>query len=686
MKKYYITIIVALFLSLGITAQIDRTKQPEPGPAPTINMGKPDVFELPNGLKVLVVENHKLPRVSGSLILDNGPIYEGDKIGLSSIAAGMMGNGTSNIPKDDFIEEIDFLGASLSIGSQSASFNTLSRYFPRILELMGKGIQDPLFTQEEFDKQQAQLIEGLKAGENSVEQVAGLVQDALSYGTDHPYGEFPTEASVNGVTIEDVKAFYNTWFKPNNAYLVIVGDVEFKNVKKLVKKHFGKWQAGPLPEQSMPEVKNPKQMEINFVDMPNAVQSNIAVINTVQLKMGHPDYFPTRLANYIFGGGSEGRLFLNLREDKGYTYGAYSSLGTNERTAARFQMSASVRNVVTDSAVVEFLKETVKFRDTEVTEEELRNAKAAYVGSFVMALEQPSTIANYALNIKTRKLPEDFYETYLKNINAVTVADVQRVAQKYFQPENARIVIVGKALDVLPNLEKLPYPISYFDKKANSTDKPELSKPIPEGVTVKTVIDNYLNAIGGMDKINEITSTYTLSETSIQGMEILMSSKSMTPNKFAVVVSGMGMVLSKTVFDGESGYTEVQGMRTDMDEATRKRSEENMAPFPELGFFDNPKLTLQKIEPVNGSDCYVVTMGDDTTIYYDVATGLKVKQVTVVEAAGQSIEQLFEFSDYQEVDGIKFPHKMTMAAGPQVMDFKVREVRINKDVSEADFE
>jgi predicted Zn-dependent peptidase len=687
MMKYKITTVIVLFLlSLGVTAQIDRSQQPKAGPAPKIKMGQPEYFELKNGLKVLVVENHKLPRVNFSLMLDNGPIFEGEKVGVSTILEGMMGNGTNSISKDAFNEEIDFLGASVFIGSQSAQFNTLSKYFPRILELTSAGIQNPLLTQEEFEKQQAQFIEGIKSGENSVDQVAGIVQDALTYGKNHPYGEFPTETIVQKITLADVKSFYNTYFKPNNGYLVIIGDVEFKKVKKLIKKHFEKWPMGELPDYVIPEVKNVEKTEINFVDLPNAVQSNIAVISTVNLKMGHPDYFPTRIANYIFGGGAEGRLFLNLREDKGYTYGAYSSLGTNERTVAKLNMTASVRNMVTDSAVVEFIKEIDKFRTAKVTDEELKNAKAAYVGNFVMALENPATVANYALNIKLKNLPEDFYETYLQKINAVTVADVQRMAQTYFNAKNSRIVIVGKALDVLPNLDKLPYKISYYDKEATATAKPELSRPIPDGVTIQTVVDNYLNAIGSKEKRDAVESTFILSEASIQGTEILMSSKSMAPNKFAVVVSGMGMVLSKTVFDGEKGYVEQQGMKTPMDEKTLSKSKENLNPFPEVGFPDNESIVLLKIEPINGTDCYVVTMGDDTTIYYEVASGLKVKQVTQVEVQGQQFEQVFEFSDYQEVEGLKFPFFMKMAAGPQIIDFKVKEVRLNKDVSESDFQ
>jgi predicted Zn-dependent peptidase len=210
----------------------------------------------------------------------------------------------------------------------------------------------------------------------------------------------------------------------------------------MVKENFSNWKKSELPEYKMPAVTNLDQTEIQFVDMANAVQSEISLVNTINLKQKDKDYFPVLVANKILGGGGEARLFLNLREDKGYTYGAYSRLGASRYGVSRFNASAKVRNAVADSAVVEFMKEIKRIRQEPVDPVTLKNAKAKYVGNFVMALERPQTIANYALNIKRNDLPEDFYANYLANINKVTAEDVQRIANKYFKIDNARIVIV----------------------------------------------------------------------------------------------------------------------------------------------------------------------------------------------------------------------------------------------------
>jgi predicted Zn-dependent peptidase len=449
MKTKISAFVVLFLMAMGVNAQIDRSKQPELGPAPKITLEVPGEFELKNGIQVLVVENHKLPRVSYSLRIDNKPITEGKKAGVSTILAAMLGNGTTNIPKDEFNDEIDFLGANLNFGSQGGFASSLSKYSDRIIELMADAAINPLLTKEEFEKEKEKLLENLKSQEKSVDAVAGRVGGALSYGVNHPRGEFTTEETVNNIEFSDVLAFYEKYFNPNNAYIVVVGDVEMGDVKKQLKKHFGKWKKSAGVEIALPEPKaNAQYTQINFVDMPNAVQSNISLTNNVDLKMKDEDYHSVLIANKILGGGFGSYLNMNLREEHGYTYGARSSVGTSRWNASRFTAGAAVRNAVTDSAVVETLKEINRIKTEPVEAEKLANAKAKYVGDFVLALERPQTIANYALNIKLNDLPKDFYTTYLEKINAVSKDDVTRVANKYFKTENARIVVVGKGARV----------------------------------------------------------------------------------------------------------------------------------------------------------------------------------------------------------------------------------------------
>jgi predicted Zn-dependent peptidase len=516
MKKS-IFLLSSLFLTIIMQAQI--IPQPKPGPAPSIKIGKPETFELKNGLKVMIVENHKLPRVSFSLTIDNAPYAEGDKKGVADMTSALMGSGTTKISKEAFNEEVDFLGANINLYSGGAYASSLSKYASRVLELMADGALNPNFTQEEFDKQKEKIIEGLKSDEKSVPAVAQRVNGVLTFGKNHPAGEYLSEATLNNVTLADAKANYNTYFVPSNAYLVIVGDVKFKETKKMVEKLFGSWKKATAPAVSYSDPKDVQYTQINFVDMPNAVQSEVAVINVTNLKMTDPDYFAAIVANQIFGGDFNSYINMNLREAHGWTYGARSSI-SGDKYVSSFEASTQVRNAVTDSTVVEIFKEYNKIRKEKVTEEMLNNVKAGYIGRFVMQIEKPQTIASYALRTQTQGLPADFYENYIKNISAVTADDVQRVANKYFLADNSRILIVGKGADVLPSLEKLKIPIFYFDKYGNPVEKPVAKKEIPAGVNAKTVFEAYIKAVGGEKALSAVKTIAVTGSGTAQGMTI----------------------------------------------------------------------------------------------------------------------------------------------------------------------
>ena len=695
MKTKIFTLITLLLVSVGVNAQIDRSKQPKPGPAPKISLEVPGEFELPNGLKVLVVENHKLPRVSFSLTIDNKPMLEGDISGVSGLLGSMLGNGTTTIPKDEFNEEIDFLGANMSFGSGRGFASSLSKYSERIMELMADAIINPLLTEEEFQKEKDKAIEGIKSNKKSVDAVAGRVGSALAYGTHHPYGEFVTEESVGKVTLDNVNAFYQKYVRPSTAYLVIVGDVDFMTIERQVRKYFGTWENNMDIVTSVPEaMPNVNYAQINFVDMPNAVQSNISLTNNVDLKMNDVDYHAVLIANKILGGGFNSYLNMNLREEHGYTYGARSSVGA-DKYVSRFRAGASVRNAVTDSAVVQTLKEIKRIKTEPVTPEALANAKAKYVGDFVLALENPQTIARYALNIELNDLPKDFYTTYLQKINAVTAEDVNRVANTYFKIENARIIVVGKGSEVLENLEKVTFegkkvPVKYYDPYAKEVEKPVFSKPLPEGLTAENVIQKYIKAIGGEDNLKKVNSTLINAEVTIPGAPFKPQAiiKQMSPNKFSMelVAEGMG-TLMKQNFDGENGYMEQQGRKIPMDDADLTSRKSTKGLFEEV-FMDSSTLQLESKTTIDGTDVYKINVTKDgkaSSRYYDVENGYLVRTDETREAEGQSVNTVTDYSNYTNVNGVMMPYTMKVTTGPQSFIFETTEVKINEGVTAEDF-
>lgn len=678
MKK---TIIVfsSLFLTLIMQAQ-DRP-MPTPGPSPTINIKKPQTFSLPNGLKVMVVENHKLPRVAYNLTIDTSPYAEGAKKGVSELTGSIMGSGSKKVSKDKFNEEVDFLGADINFSIRGASASGLSKYSNRILELMAEGALYTEFSQVELDKSKAKFVEGLKSQEKSVPVVSGRVTDVLAFGKSHPYGEYVTEETLSNVSLEDVKKFYSEYFVPGNAYLIIVGDVKFKDTKKMVEKLFGSWRKAIAPNQSYADPLNVQYTQINLVDMPNAVQSEIGLVNTVKLEMNSKDYFAVLVANQVLGGDFNSYLNMNLREANGWTYGARSAIG-GSRYVSKFRSSSQVRNAVTDSAVVEFVKELKRIRTDKVDPETLKSVKAGYIGRFVMQIEKPQTVARYALNIETEKLPADFYENYIKNINAVTAEDVMRVANKYFLADNTRIIVVGKASEISAGLEKLNIPMFYFDKYGNAIDKPISKKEVPAGVTPKTVLDNYIKAVGGEKALKAVKSLKMKASGVVQGTALEMIISTTSSNKQLVEMKAMGMTMSKQVINDKGGYVEQQGQRKDLsaDEFAEKKASTSV--FEELTLASkSPKL--EGIETMDGKDVYVLSSGK-TTRYYDVASGVKVAESQVLEQAGQKMTQTTYFSDYKKVKDIMVPYKMVMNVGIDI-ELTVSDVAINEGVTDADF-
>ncbi len=680
-----ISLFVASLFAVGVQAQVNRSVQPQSGPAPKINLEKPASFNLRNGLEVMVVENHTLPKVTAQMIIDNKPHSEA-KPGTSALLSMMLGNGTEKIGKDAYNEEIDFLGASVDFGAESVRANSLSKYFPRVMELMADGALHPKFSQEEFDAQKNKLIEGLKFDDKSVASIASRLSGVLAYGANHPYGEFATPESVQKITLQDIKTFYQNYFVPENAYLVVVGDISQREVEKLVKDNFKSWKSATPPSANLPAVQPAQYTQVDFVDMPNAVQSEIRVQNTVDLKMSDEDYFPVLIADQILGGNFSSYLNMNLREKHGFTYGARSSVGT-DKYASRFSASTSVRNAVTDSAVVETLKEIKRIRTEKVSTTDLNLAKNKYAGNFVLQLERPETIARFALNIKTKDLNDDFYLNYLKNIQAVTAEDVMRVANKYFKTDNLQVVVAGKGSEILEGLENIQFngktvPVFYYDKMGNNVEKPIFEKPIPTGVTAKTVFADYIEAIGGEKSVKGIKSIYVIGETEMQGMHINIIQKQ-TNTQSLKDVSMNGNSLSKDVFNGESGYRMGQGQKVayTADEVADKKDDGGI--FPELNLTG---ATLEKVGKFDGKDAYVIKMDDSTTAYYDTITGLKIGSTTVKEARGQTMSQTNSLEDYQEVGGVKFPFSRSTSFGPQKMEMTVTEVKINEGVSDADFE
>lgn len=689
-KHIFSVLICSSLMVPAISQSVDRTKAPKPQPAPVIKINDPQAFNLPNGIQVLVVENHKAPKVTVSYTIDRTPVLEGNKAGLMNILGAMMNEGTTSKPKAAFDEEVDLIGASVDVTATGGSANALTKYIDKAVALMSDALRHPSFPAESLEKLRQQSIQGLKSNEKNASAISGRVVNALNFGVSHPYGEFETEETFKSITLDDVKNAYSKYITSDRGYLVFVGDINAAQAKSIATKYFADWKGNKLQLNNPPIAGNQAASEIDVVDVPNAVQTVIKVTQPINFRLNSPDYFSVLLANEILGGGADARLFNNLREKHGFTYGAYSTSGNDRFGSGLFTASASVRNAVADSAVQEFMKELKAIRSEKVTPEELQNVKNYLSGRFALNFENPATVARFALNIAIEKLPKDFYRTYLQKINALTADDIQKAAQKYI-PLNPRIIMTGKASDFSTKLSGLGYPVNYFDSYAKPVSaSANESKKVDAKVNAATIIKKYIDAIGGEATLKTINSINIDFDASVQGMSLTGNVKKMNPDKELTTVSLNGNTVVKNVFDGTKGYIEMQGQKKDMEAREISNKKEMGGIFRQLKYSQpDYKLSVDGIEKINGEDAYklIVTSasGKKNTEYYDVKSGLLKKvESTEITAAGET-PTVLEYKDYKKFGSILFPSTWVNQAGSQTVDITVKDIKINEAVAAADF-
>lgn len=676
-------------LSGAAYGQVDRTKAPEPGKARVIEIGDYQTFTLKNGLQVFVVENHKLPRVQFSLQLRHEAVYEGEKSGYIGMAGELLGTGTTNRSKAVLDEQIDFIGASLNTSAKGIYASSLTKHMPVLMELMSDVLYNPAFDPDELDKIKTQTLSALTANKEDPQAIATDVRNVLVYGSNHPYGEIVTEKTVEAITLEDCKSYYETYFKPNNAYLAIVGDINLRTARALAEKNFGKWQKGTVPSPAFPTPGLPEKTFVALVDRPSAVQSVITVAHPVDLKPGSPDAIRAGVMNNILGGGGlSSRLNQNLREHKAFTYGAHSSL-SSDKLIGSFDADVSVRNAVTDSAVVELLRELRRIRDEPVEETELDAAKAYISGSFGRSLENPATIANFAINTAKYNLPEDYYDNYVRNVQAVSSDEVQAVAKKLIRPDRAYIILVGNASEVAPKLTQFG-DLKYYDIYGNPytpSDKTDL----PADLTVETVIQDYIEALGGAEKIKAVESYKVSSKASVPGADLIINNYWAAPNKIAVEISANGTLFQRIRSDGKDVSIEVMGQKSPVDDVIREQTLFDSYIVPELVYKEaGVTLKLVGVEKVGERDAYAIEYtypsGSKATNYFDVESGLKIRSVRVVNTPQGDVTQAVSYSDYEEKGGVKFPQTVVQDVGPQTLRMEVSSMEVNVPLDESVFQ
>jgi predicted Zn-dependent peptidase len=663
-----------------VTSEVlDRTKVPTAGPAPEIKIGAYQTFQLENGLKVYVVENSKLPRVAFSLRIDRGPVFEGDKAGYTSIVASLLSRGTATKSKAEIDETVDFIGASFTTTATGMYGSSLTKHKEGLLSIMQDVLLNPTFPEDELEKIKKLELSNLISGKDDPATIVSNIRGIAVYGKEHPYGEIMTEKTLQNINREDCIQYFNTYWSPKSAYLAIVGDISMEEAKTLANQYFGSWKGGDLPKTQFNTPKAPEKTRVVLVDRPQSVQSEIRVSYPLEIRVGDDEFLASSLLNQILGGGFSSRLMQNLREDKGYTYGVGSGF-TTDKVIGRFSAGGSVRNEVTDSAVYEIMKELKAIVEEGITEAELKAAKAFITGSFARSLEEPQTIAGFAISTAINGLPPTFYPNYLKKLDAVTVNEVNAAAKKYILPNNANIIVVGKAEEISNKLKKFG-PIQYYDVEGNTYDPVEMNKAL-EGMNPKAIIQGYIDAIGGETKLAALNNQVITWDLDFSGQKLALKDAKTADGKFRQDILMQGILVQQVISDGADVATFAQGAKQPMDENAKMAQLLNNRLFPEL-YFDKSgvQLAMKGMEVINGSEAYIITLifpnGEETQVFFDKATGLKVKDVSTVESPMGQITRTTIYKDYKEINGIMYAHTEVTNAGPQSFTTTLSKIEMN---------
>ena len=433
--------------------QVPAPLQPRPIaiPAPTETV-------LSNGLKLVVVEDNRLPLVSYRLAFRVGGAFDPPAIpGLTDLLAGLLPEGTESKTSREIADEVARMGASLSAGASSdytiVGASALAQFNNPILNLIAEVILEPSFPEHEVELAKQNTKESLRQQRAQPSFLASEMVSRVMFG-DHPYSVVaPTPESIDRSSREEFVRFHRAKLVPNNAVFIVVGNVRYEEILKRVESLFSTWERGEDLVANFPAPPTRTKRSAYLIDRPGSAQSNIVIANS-GINRTSPDYFPMMLMHTVLGATASSRLFMNLREEKGYTYGAYSNLDAR-RSGGTFRATAEVRSTVTGDSLKEFFYELERIGREPVSEKEISDAKSYLTGVFPIRLETQEGMTDQLVQIKMLNLPDNYLQVYRERVQAVTVEDIQRVAQKYIKPDEAALIVVGDGSSVLQQIK--PY-------------------------------------------------------------------------------------------------------------------------------------------------------------------------------------------------------------------------------------
>jgi predicted Zn-dependent peptidase len=691
--KRFIYSLLLVALTLGIVAganaqQFDPNQKPAPGPVPKALFPPFTETKLKNGVRVIIVEDHKQPMVWLRAAILSGTASDGRYQGASSAVAALLDAGTTSRSKDEIARKLDFFGASVGAAADADALDvftsSMKKDLNEVLPLFADVIMNPTFPAAEVDKYIDEQISGLTAEKKSSAWPGRMLGRKIIYG-EHPYGQIPSEEMYKSLSSELLNAWHDNNFVANNAIIAVVGDIKKNEIVPLLEKHFGKWKSGTVTEPVFPALQPVSGTPVYLIHRPGSVQSTVR-LQQLGLRRNDPAYDPAGFLAAIFAGngsiGFQNRLFQNIREKHAYTYTPGGSL-TASIDPGVIVAVAEVRNAVTDSALEQMLYEYRRLSNEPVNTSELTSAKSIVVGNYLMSLADPGMTAQRAIEIAKYNLPKNYFTTLASRINAMSSAELQNVARQVYPPNNVAIIVTGDMDQIKTKLDRFGnvqvYDLDLMPLKAQSY--------APADKSLEQVIQ-LLHDRMGAKALAQVTSrevkgkmTIEVPGQTITGDLIVIQA---TPNNQLerVVIPQFG-----TIEQGTNGTIawQAQGPQFQVMEGPEATNYVEGALFNEELQLMTPQrqAKLLGMQTVNGTNTYVLDVstpsGSRKTWYID-QQGEFVRRIEVMEGG----EQTLTFSDFREVGGVRYPFK-TKIEGPQNMTMEITEIKHNVDVSGVTF-
>ena len=458
----------------AIAQTLDRTKVPPPGPTPVLRVPTWTKTQLANGATLIVSERHNLPLVSFAITFVGGAnqFEPAGKRGVAAMTVSMMSEGTTTKSGDQISDALQLLGTNINAGiggeDGTVSFVSTAKNFEPTLAILSDTMLNSTFPAEALERLRGRTLVNLTQAKDQPTIIGSQVFAKILYGDAHPYGQRTTETSVKTITRDDVIAFQKAYFQPGRAIITVVGDITAPKAKAAIEKGLAAWaKSGDKPSFDYPKLSELQPAKIYLVDKPGAAQS-VFNIGLPGPPRNTPDYFALQVLNTILGGQFQSRLNANIREQKGYSYGVNSAFSYGKGPGA-FRAGGSIFTAKTDAALIEFMKELKGIvGEKPITDEELKTAKESLIQGLPQRFASVSAISSAITSLMLQGLPDDYYQTYAKNVSAVTKEDLLRVAKQYIDLNHLAIVIVGDRSLVEGPLKATEIaPITYIDLEGN---------------------------------------------------------------------------------------------------------------------------------------------------------------------------------------------------------------------------